>query len=69
MGRASPKLRSDLVLKSCDTCGSAWMVKTYTDKGTGASFRACWRPEHRRQARTALARRVAILKGKGRRTR
>jgi hypothetical protein len=49
-------------MRSCDTCGSAVLVKVYRDKGTNASFRGCWRPAHRRMARTALARRVAQLK-------
>ena len=49
----------------CDikTCGSRWFVRTYTDGPTGASYRACWRRAHRAMARTALARRAAVLAG------
>jgi hypothetical protein len=50
-----------VILQSCDTCGSAVLVKVYRDKATNASFRGCWRSRHRRMARTALARRVAQL--------
>ena len=46
----------------CDACGSRWFVRVYADGETGASTRACWRPFHRRVARTVLARRVAILR-------
>jgi hypothetical protein len=53
-----------VTLRSCDTCGSAVLVKVYTDKATNASFRGCWRSKHRRMARTALARRVAVLKSR-----
>ncbi len=46
----------------CDTCGSHWLLRVYADPGTAVSTRGCWRPWHRRMARTVLARRAAIVR-------
>jgi hypothetical protein len=47
----------------CDACESRWWTKVYRDEGTNVSFRACWRPSHRQQAKIAVARRAALLRG------